>query len=163
MCRVLQDKRGWAALHYCAELNNQRAIDTLCVIGANINLQTVEGHTPLFVASQFGKVRAARQLLEYGADCNLVDFLGCSPLHAAARGGFVDVMTLLVDAEAELDRKTYHGYTALFMATQEHHEGAVEFLLNHGENSCSALVRRPRVNLEACAPSGGGLCQHSYT
>ena len=81
-------------------------------------------------------------MLEYGADCNLVDFLGSSPLHAAARGGFVDVMTLLVDAEAELDRKTYHGNTALFLATQEHHEGAVEFLLNNGKTNNSFFTKQ---------------------
>ena len=51
-------------------------IVNLCMHGANINLQTVEGQTPLFIAAQAGHPKMILQITGHGGDCGMVDYIG---------------------------------------------------------------------------------------
>ena len=58
------------------------------------------------------------QLKSNGGDINLVDFLGWAPLHAAAASGYCDAVEELINLGADINRKTYHGFTASYLASQ---------------------------------------------
>ena len=58
------------------------------------------------------------QLHEQEGDVALVDFLGWAPLHAASAGGHCDAVEELLNLGADINRKTYHGFTASYLASQ---------------------------------------------
>ena len=58
------------------------------------------------------------QLKSHGADVALVDFLGWAPLHAASAAGHCDAAEELLNLGAEINRKTYHGFTSVYVAAQ---------------------------------------------
>jgi ankyrin repeat protein len=66
--------------------------------GSNINTQTEDGETPLFVACRQGHRNVVNKLLAYKdqIDVNLPDHMGRSPLSVARERGHVDVERLLL-------------------------------------------------------------------
>ena len=65
--------------------------------GAQVNIQDLEGGTPLMTAAEYGKVDVVRALLAHGADPALRDKRGWTALDWAARMGYDDVIPLLRD------------------------------------------------------------------
>lgn len=94
--------------------------------GADPNVRTKNGSTPLLVASglahqdnesripQSAFVEATKMLLDLGADvkANTTDG-GFTPIHAAAWQGFEDVIKLLVEHGADVNVKNSRGETPL--------------------------------------------------
>ena len=88
-------------------------------LGANTDVQTDDGETPLYVAADQGHVVMVRVLVGLGADMdvksNYDDF---TPLHAAAVLGRVEMVSALAELGADLDVKTASGHTALELSLQ---------------------------------------------
>ena len=107
-------------------------IRTLLAAGADPNLATDDGTTPLMMASGLG-VRshqplmprgrpsppaeaAVRVLVEAGADVNAVNNGDFTALHGATFRGLNEVIEYLVDQGADIDARDYRGRTAFRMA-----------------------------------------------
>jgi uncharacterized protein len=118
---------GATPLALAAEVNNLDAIKALVAGGADPNIPTSMGSTPLMLAAGAGTdvqrarsieergaaVDTARFLLEHGADVNAVGEFGWTPLHAAAYQGLTDVIELLVTKGAKTETKDKLGQTPL--------------------------------------------------
>jgi len=110
-----------------AEVNNLDAIKALVEAGADPNIGTESGTTPLMMASGAGTdvqrarepeeravvVQTARYLVEHGADVNKAGQFGWTALHAAAYQGMNDEIEFLVKNGAKIDQKDEFGQTAL--------------------------------------------------
>jgi uncharacterized protein len=121
---------GATPLALAAEVNNLEAIKALVAGGADANIPTTMGTTPLMLAAGAGTdvqrarsieerglaVETARYLLEHGADVNAVGEFGWTPLHAASYQGLTGVIELLVSKGANLEAKDKLGQTPLSIA-----------------------------------------------
>jgi ankyrin repeat protein len=92
--------------------------------GADPNIPTAEGITPLAAASGIGymggmskewsrsqRVETVKFLLGLRADVHAADKVGRTPLHGAAALGYGEIVQLLVDAGGRLDAKDKGGST----------------------------------------------------
>jgi len=118
---------GATPLALAAEVNDLDAIKVLVAAGADPNIPTTMGSTPLMLAAGAATdvqrarsieerglaVETARYLLEHGADVNAVGEFGWTPLHAASYQGLTEVIELLVSKGAKLDTKDKLGQTPL--------------------------------------------------
>ncbi|KAJ6002676.1 hypothetical protein N7451_005223 [Penicillium sp. IBT 35674x] len=64
----------------------------------DVDLKTLEGTTPLFIAAQSNHADIVRLLLEHGADPDGQDVNGLKPLHQAAERNNVEVVKILLAA-----------------------------------------------------------------
>jgi len=118
---------GATPLALAAEVNNLDAIKALVAAGADPNIPTTMGSTPLLLAAgaatDVQRARAveerdlavgtAKYLVEHGADVNAVGEFGWTPLHAASYQGLTDVIEFLVSKGANLETKDKLGQTPL--------------------------------------------------
>jgi ankyrin repeat protein len=118
---------GATPLALAAEVNNLEAIKVLVAAGADPNIPTAKGTTPLILASGAGTdvqrarsieersmaVETAKYLVEHGADVNAVGQFGWTALHAASYQGITDVIEYLVSKGAKLETKDELGQTPL--------------------------------------------------
>lgn len=90
----------------------------------------------LNLASSNGDMERLGRLLSGPArqyvDLNAPDGDGTPPLIYASCFGHADVVTSLLDADADVDKKDYHQWTALMWATANRHRNIVKILLEHG-------------------------------
>ena len=107
-------------------------IRTLLAAGADPNLATDDGTTPLMMAAGLGvrshqplmprgrpsppAEEAVRALVEAGADVNAVNNGDFTALHGATFRGLNEVIQYLVDQGADIDARDYRGRTAFRMA-----------------------------------------------
>jgi ankyrin repeat protein len=99
-----RDADGWAPLHWAAGLYGDEArTRVLLDAGADANVATDGGFTPLMAAAQADDPARVRMLLAAGADPNPVDKFGRSALHIAAWRAGEDVIGLLLHAGADPD------------------------------------------------------------
>jgi ankyrin repeat protein len=128
--------------------------------GADVNLASNDGVTPVNIASQNGHAEVLALLLEKGADVNQADDDGGTPVHIASQEGHADVLILLLEKGADVNRARNNGSTPLTMASENGHFDIVRVLLNSGADrsarsigkvvSCH-YVRKPCVCIFVCA------------
>lgn len=78
-----------------ARAGNLPVVMELIQKGANLNIATRYGETPLHAAATFGHVPVVNYLLAQGANVNALTSRGWTPLHSAARFGRPIVANLL--------------------------------------------------------------------
>ncbi|KAJ0389141.1 hypothetical protein ATCC90586_010809 [Pythium insidiosum] len=76
--------------------------------GADMDLQTKNGTTPLFVASQKGHTQVVRALLMAGANTHLPKHNGTYPMDAASLLGNYEVTQLLLQFGARVGGLSLH-------------------------------------------------------
>ena len=108
---------GATPLALAAEVNNLDAIKVLVAAGADPNIPTTMGSTPLMLAAGAATdvqrarsieersltVETARYLLDHGADVNAAGQFGWTALHAASYQGITDLIEFLVSKGAKID------------------------------------------------------------
>jgi len=118
---------GATPVALAAEVNNLDAIKVLVEAGADPNLATVNGMTPLVLSAGGGTdeqrprplderamaVQTARYLVEHGADVNAAGDFGWTALHMAAYQGLNDVIEYLVGKGAKTEVFDQLGQTPL--------------------------------------------------
>ncbi len=152
------DPKGSTAFFRAAASSDIEAMKVLFERGADPNLPTLGGTTPLIVAAGLGWVgnfstnapgqwmNAVKFCLEQGADINAVDSKGYTALHGAAVRGDNDMITFLISKGAKVDAVTKAGDTVADMANGpfEHaipHKDTVAMLEKLGSrnnNNCRA-------------------------
>jgi ankyrin repeat protein len=93
------------------------------------------GYTALWLASWRGHLPVARLLLERGADATIATDGGSTPLIIASSEGHLEVGRVLLghpSAEATINRRDFHGRTALWRACCRGREGVARALLESG-------------------------------
>jgi uncharacterized protein len=137
--RSLRDDRGADSilsvgatpLLRAAKAGDLPAIQLLLAYGANVELPTATGISPLLAASGIGStaldtrgryktqteaIGAVQALLDKGADVNETDRSGQTALHGAAGWGWNDLVKTLADRHANLMAKDARGRTAADVA-----------------------------------------------
>jgi uncharacterized protein len=118
---------GATPLALAAEVNNLDAIKALVEGGADPNIPTAKGTTPLILSAGAGTdvqrarsvderaiaVETAKYLVAHGADVNAVGQFGWTALHSAAYQGLNDDIAFLASKGAKLDAKDQLGQTPL--------------------------------------------------
>ena len=122
------DPAGATAFWRDAESDDVAAMRLLVAAGADPNIATKAGDTPLMVAAGLGWalnfsrnapdswMAAVKYCLELGADINAVDTNGYTALHGVAFRGDNELIKFLVDKGAKVDIKTKKGDTVADMA-----------------------------------------------
>ena len=105
--KPLPDYNGWSALLQCCRNAWQRhkeIVEILIKAGADVNQESIDGWTALYLASYNNNIPIIRVLLANGANVN---HKGKNPLSAASKMGNLDVMKLLISNGAELTDELY--------------------------------------------------------
>ena len=122
------DKKGATTFWRAAQSSDVAAMRILVAGGADPNLSTDEGVTPLMVAAGLGWganatrnapdswLPTVKYCVELGADVNAKDIYNYTALHGAAYRGDNDVVKFLVDKGARLDVRSKRGQTVTDMA-----------------------------------------------
>ena len=122
------DKKGATTFWRAAQSSDVAAMRILVAGGADPNLSTGEGVTPLMVAAGLGWganatrnapdswLPTVKYCVELGADVNAKDIYNYTALHGAAYRGDNDVVKFLVEKGARLDVRSKRGQTVTDMA-----------------------------------------------
>ena len=97
-----------------AESNSISRLEEAIRAGGDINETQPSGETPLHAAAcNRDGDQIAQALIAARADVDAVGPMNQTPLHVAAREGSLAVARLLVDAGADLEAQTTHGYDVM--------------------------------------------------
>jgi len=112
--------------------DSQIIINLLIEEGADINVRTHDGFTPLHVAAK-GFKKSVELLIKKGADINAKNDLGWTPLHGAVLEDRRGITELLIAAGADVNaREGRDGKTPLHWAAARDHEEIIELLIANG-------------------------------
>ncbi|ORX94236.1 hypothetical protein K493DRAFT_283954 [Basidiobolus meristosporus CBS 931.73] len=95
-------------------------------------------------ASSNGDSKRVSKLLEIAkdyVDINGQDEDGTTPLIHSACWGYLEVAYALLEAGADPDAQDKSGWTALMWATNNHHDGIVATLVDHGASTASKSTK----------------------
>jgi ankyrin repeat protein len=129
-----KDEEGYSALHCAVILRQKEVVTLLLENGADFQVTTNNGTTPLHCAvDQFNVSESiVTLLLDSGADPNATTKDGTTTLHSASSRGNGNMVRLLLDHGANVKAKTANGITALHLATMESRPNVVGMLLKRG-------------------------------
>jgi ankyrin repeat protein len=102
-----KDIDGWTALHHATRSPENAAL--LLKKGADPNIPTSDGLTPLMLAAKYGQREVIKALLTSKPNVNAQDKRGMSALAYAVRKGDCEIVRVLLDAGADLKLKTTEG------------------------------------------------------
>lgn len=132
---------GHTALFIAAHWGYVGIIRTLVQAGANVDLGTEDGETPLMAAahmtvlseqqlatSGMNQLEVMRVLIDSGANVNAKTNEGWTALMAAANSGSTEAVQLLIQAGADVNTKDSRGDTPLSRAKEIEHEEIVKIL-----------------------------------
>ena len=109
--------------------------------GANVNVQSKQGRTPLMVASRAqGSSGVIQLLLDKGADPRVKDKRADTPLLLASEIGDVRMMRLLIDHGAPVNVANHFGETPLMLAALGNSLEGVRLLLAKGADVKPAMT-----------------------
>jgi len=104
--------------------------------GANVNIVTYEGDTPLHTAVSIGNIEAVKYLLKNGAKIDAVtkniDRAGTTPFLLAVKTNNVEVFKLMVGKKADDNFKNGKNHEALFYAIKNKSIDIVKYLIEYG-------------------------------
>ncbi|MEI0548706.1 ankyrin repeat domain-containing protein [Brachyspira intermedia] len=104
---------------YIANGNKEEVLDFLNNKKANINLNIMDGITPLMLSIIYKQDEIAKLLIEKGADLNKKEKeSGATPLILSIIYGQYEIAELLIEKGANVNIKDNSGFTALIHAIQ---------------------------------------------
>lgn len=124
-------------LSMAATFGNVKIIKLLLDRGADIEIETKTGCTPLILASKHDHVLTAQCLLENKADVNKKDNYGKSSLFYACRYGHLDIVKLLLKHNADITVVSDSGEDVLYIASLWGHFDVANELLKFAKYNVS--------------------------
>ena len=134
------------ALHAAASGGNEDIINFLLEQGFNINTQTPNGWTPLFIAARDGQAEAAKLLIFRGANLNVQTDQGATPLLMVLTQPFenekarTDLLWYLLRRGADANLPDFNGFPPIYYAVLSQKPELVEALLEY-----DAIPPRPML------------------
>jgi uncharacterized protein len=162
---------GTTPMLRAAKAGDAEAIQALLAKGANPNIPTKSGITPLMAAAGLGTkeedttgrkktdaeaIASIKLCVDAGADVNAVDGQGDTALHGAAQKGSDPIVQFLVDHGAKMDIKDKKGRTPLDAANGLMGNGGFDGSRRDVHESTVALLRKLMAVPEAKAASQPG-------
>ncbi|SEW46138.1 Ankyrin repeat-containing protein [Chitinophaga sp. YR573] len=119
---------GLAPLHWSIS-NDDGITEQLLLLGADPDVISTEGATPMMNAVQSNKMEQLLLLLKWKANVNARDYRGFTSLHRAAEMGHEDIVKVLLENGAD---KTIvaEGHTALSLAEMGENKNIIQLLQN---------------------------------
>jgi ankyrin repeat protein len=106
------DDKGETALHYAAQLGDQRMVEALLYYKAPIDPRDQFGNTPLHWAAQRGNLAILQMLIAAKAAIDPQNRQGITPLMMAAQAGQTQAVRLLLKDGADPGRADFTGRDA---------------------------------------------------
>lgn len=98
-----------------------------------VDIQDVNGNTPLHYAIGSKNIDMCRMLIEHGeSNVNVKDNNGNTSLHLAVYSRDIDLCKLIIDNNGKIDSKNNTGESALHMACNIEKDDIVEYLIKSG-------------------------------
>ncbi|XP_065650592.1 uncharacterized protein LOC136078729 [Hydra vulgaris] len=119
-------------LHIAARCGNQKFLEKLIKVGADVNAQTDSGSTPLHLAAINGQEKVVNMLLNHNSDIQALDKDLMTPMHRACQFGRLLVVTLLDEKGALLEVKDKNNYTPVMCAVWKGHVKVIKYLTDRG-------------------------------
>jgi uncharacterized protein len=107
------DDKGETALHYAAQLGNQRMVEALLYYKAAIDPRDQFGNTPLHWAAQRGNTTIMQMLIDAKAVIDPQNKQGITPLMMASQAGQAQAVRLLLKDGADPHRADFTGRDAV--------------------------------------------------
>ncbi len=142
---------GYNALIAASEYNQEDIVKLLLNNGANVNLTSEHGITPLFVASVNGHENIVKLMLKNGANANFANNRGITPLMEASANGHKNIVELLLNNGADVRAKSNNGLTALDLAVANKHKKIEELLKKEGAKTTD-FQNQWRMNKDSNTP-----------
>jgi ankyrin repeat protein len=105
----LPDDKGETALHYAAQLGDQRMVQALLYYKAAVDPRDQFGNTPLHWAAQRGNTTILQMLIDAKAVIDPQNRQGVTPLMMAAQAGQAQAVRLLLKDGADPRRADFTG------------------------------------------------------
>ena len=139
------DAEGCTALWWAATSADYTAISSLLDYGADVDIATYAGRTILNSAISSQNQDCIKLLLKHGCDSRRFSDPSL-PLHSCSFfGADLEVFEMILDRGTDINSTTlYDKWTALMVATQEHHDQICEYLIVQG-----ADVNRTNIDGES--------------
>ena len=152
-----QDNNGWTSLHWFIRGNKLDIVRLLCGNPyTNLNLQDIEGNTPISYAIKKEFVDIVGELLLYvpdRVDVNIQDNEGFSPLMIACQHNLLSMVRKLCSIPSiNMNCKNMDGLTALMIVSQHNNFEIVQELLQHND----------RLNINLKDNNGNTALHHAY-
>ena len=121
--------------------------NTLLAHGADVNLKTAYGYTPLHLAAESGAAAFIQPLIDKEALINFQNAKGYAPLHAGADRGNFECCKILIEAGANIDVIDHDGFTPILGAVMAQNLDLVKLLVKKGaEKNTQAKINYGKVS-----------------
>ena len=130
----VRDVHGWTPLHYvCLRPSGLSDARNLASFHARVDIQGIDGVTPLHCAVIGELPTLIWLLLSEGAKIDAPDVLGQTPLHYAALHHQQSAIEILIRSGADQDRTDRYGRTALHFAARSASESNLGIRWDHAQ------------------------------
>ena len=142
----VRQRHSRTLLHDASAEGNLRMVQLLLGLGADPNVKTSGGHTPLHCVANQCRLTGGgvvRCLVRAGAQVDAPsNAKRCTALHMAARRGNTEVAKALLDCGADINARDTAGDTPLRRANNCRKAGVALLLLSHGAEACLPVPYR---------------------
>lgn len=134
--------KNWTALHVATVYNQYDCMNLLLDYGADMNMRTTLGHSPLNNALFGDDDRKLQILLAHGADINLKDYEGDTPFHKLFYGfPNRDRIILFLNKGGDYTIKNNKGETVYDLALRTKDQSIIELFDCQDISLCVAKIQ----------------------